>query len=69
MEDNNIIDDDSTSTATPECVNSDTFDYGNALQSNNMCISCINSHRAVAFVPCAHYVMCLACGSGTTQCP
>lgn len=41
----------------------------NAILESNMCISCMGSRRSVAFVPCAHYVMCLSCGCGTAQCP
>ncbi len=35
----------------------------------NPCIICSQSSRAVAFVPCAHYVNCLSCGHGRTECP
>ncbi len=35
----------------------------------NSCITCMQSTRAVAFVPCAHYVTCLPCGHGETECP
>jgi hypothetical protein len=37
--------------------------------TTNICITCSKSNRAVAFVPCAHYVTCLTCGHGTTACP
>lgn len=35
----------------------------------NLCISCSQNTRAVAFVPCAHYVVCLQCGHAETKCP
>ncbi len=39
------------------------------LIATNFCVTCTQSNRAVAFVPCAHYVTCLPCGHGMTECP
>lgn len=33
------------------------------------CITCGLSDRAVAFMPCSHFVNCIPCGHDTTECP
>jgi hypothetical protein len=33
------------------------------------CIACVRNSRSVAFISCGHYVTCLPCGHGMTECP
>ncbi|CAF1503337.1 unnamed protein product, partial [Rotaria sp. Silwood1] len=52
----------STSDGTSDCIDIDAVEHKKMILPTNICISCVKSHRAVAFVPCAHYVTCLSCG-------
>jgi hypothetical protein len=41
----------------------------NVMTTTAACTACKKSCRAIAFVLCAHYVTCLLCGHGMTECP
>ncbi len=60
----------SVSTGTITTMSDDSRDEKEPEPSTtNLCISCFKYSRSVAFVPCAHYVTCLQCGHGQTECP
>ncbi|CAF1191531.1 unnamed protein product [Rotaria sordida] len=75
MDQINQNNDQSTSVTTSECIDIDIdididiFKHEETMSTTNLCISCMKSYRAIAFVPCAHYVSCLACGHGMKECP
>ncbi len=58
-----------TSPSGLEWSQSDRLEQDEGATATNFCIICAQNSRAVAFVPCAHYVTCLTCGHGTTKCP
>ncbi len=58
-----------TSSETAQSMPDDTCEQELVPSTTNLCIACHRSSRAVAFVPCAHYVTCLPCGHGLTECP
>jgi hypothetical protein len=35
----------------------------------NLCIVCSTRQRAVVFVPCGHFAVCVPCGHGLQSCP
>ncbi|CAF0897248.1 unnamed protein product [Rotaria sp. Silwood1] len=35
----------------------------------NLCIVCSKNRRALAFVPCGHFAVCVPCGHGLKSCP
>lgn len=37
--------------------------------TSNLCISCATNPRALAFVPCAHFVACVSCAHSLKACP
>ncbi len=69
MENLNQFNFNATSSSTQEWIPSDKLEQENEPSTANLCIACNQSSRAVAFVPCAHYIACLPCGHGMTDCP
>ncbi len=49
--------------------NDDQIDQATMSSTTDLCIVCDKNSRAVAFVPCAHYLTCVPCGHGLTECP
>jgi hypothetical protein len=37
--------------------------------ATNLCIICSTRERAIVFVPCGHFAVCVPCGHGLTSCP
>ena len=37
--------------------------------STNLCIICSTRERALVFVPCGHFAVCVPCGHGLKSCP
>jgi hypothetical protein len=37
--------------------------------ATNLCIVCSTRQRALAFVPCGHFAVCVQCGHGLKSCP
>jgi hypothetical protein len=37
--------------------------------ATNLCVVCSTRQRAVAFVPCGHYAVCVPCGHSLQSCP
>ncbi|CAF0921106.1 unnamed protein product [Rotaria sordida] len=37
--------------------------------SDTLCIVCSTRNRALAFVPCGHFSVCVPCGHGLVACP
>ena len=37
--------------------------------ATNLCIICSTRQRAVVFVPCGHFSVCVPCGHGLKSCP
>jgi len=69
MENINQINCESTSFKTSECIHTDKLEQEEKILATNLCIACVKIRRAVAFVPCAHYITCLSCGHGMNKCP
>jgi hypothetical protein len=69
MENLNEIDYKSTFPTALNQIQISTAEQKEESITTNNCIMCSKNNRAVAFVPCAHYVTCLICGHGTTACP
>jgi hypothetical protein len=60
---------DSKASKQSECILSKNTEEDSILTTTVVCIACKKDHRAIAFVPCAHYITCLSCGHGMTECP
>ena len=60
---------DSPSSNICDSTPTNAYEQYDRLPETNICIACAESRRAVAFVPCAHYVTCLPCAHGLIQCP
>lgn len=59
---------DSKTSKPSECILSENTEDNDILTTNVAWIACKKDHRAIVFVPCAHYITCLSCGHGMTEC-
>ena len=60
---------DKNESGSSESISSNTSDNQNSSSGTNLCIECKTAARAVVFVPCGHYIACVACGHGMGVCP
>jgi hypothetical protein len=66
---NNKDKSESTSSDNSGKISNNTSDNQNSSSATNLCIACRTTTRAVVFVPCGHYIVCVACGHGMAVCP
>jgi hypothetical protein len=65
----------SSNTSNSEDKQSETDSHKRSPQESstnaatNLCIICSTRQRAIAFVPCGHFVVCIPCGHGSKICP
>ncbi len=51
-----------------ESIPGNTSDNQDSSSGTNLCIACKTMARAVVFVPCGHYIACVACGHSMGVC-
>lgn len=58
-----------TSTENSAQNSNNTSEGTTSSSTGNLCIVCTTSKRAVALIPCGHYIACVPCGHGMATCP